>query len=682
MKADGRLPVAASTVESKAAQHKIEPSQISKRTAEIDLGPPPPPPALDPCVQSFSATQRFRRKHPSIWPLFGAFAAMFLILIAAVGIALLVTRSQLITRRTTPQNPTAEPATPNDLNSPAADKKAFDDVCNELQVGLSSLSQPQYKKLEPLHEELNQIRTEMEVSVKNEDFKNAIELCKRMRTKLDEYNVSLKKLEDGKKSYDAAMVQLPKRIESKSRYNKLQADQQQIIQLENQINGFAQQEEFGQALEFQKSNGLARKINDYNDALKKLDSQRTRYGEALAGLQTKLVDFQSIPQEIENLKIQIASSANSEDFDFALELISKATKLADATIRQIHGVEIAKKENPQDYVRQTKIAETTATKPNQINLQLKHPSLAKGLSYHLSLPRDSDGNRTWDISVGPQDTFPFGSFQLMQSELIFKWNGEAARQPSCRALRNCLLKIKTTQPDHDSRIQRIVLRKPINIEPFAIDESRGERVRQFPMEDMWPTVQIKLSNIYCDSAIAKTKAPLYVVTIGAASRDNGSLFYQLELGNSATDNEYSRNCDVKLIYLGIKIPKRLPSEWPIGVETNTDFHTHRIFETQVPEWLDRIGKRTDKLQDKITELQNKSKEDKRDYQREIDSLREHIARLNKENEFVTKTVQENLSQAKTATISFEICYELTDDDGPWQIPLARTSPKRGSDSKH
>jgi hypothetical protein len=265
----------------------------------------------------------------------------------------------------------------------------------------------------------------------------------------------------------------------------------------------------------------------------------------------------------------------------------------------------------------------------------------------------------------------------MSSTLTFKWSGEAARQPSYRALRNCLLQIEHPQASNSGISRNTFLRRTLEIEPLAIGEFNGKPItRRLHFDDVWPGVPIKLSRINCTAANSTpTKAGILV--FGKDAETDGSVFFQLTLQDtSSTENEYVRKYEVILDYLGVRLPNRLPSGIT-GQETNSEFHTRRILAPQIQEWLNRIDGSISQKQTQIDEVKKMRKEnpkdDKRDYKGEIADLTKAIDRLNEEKTLVNSTVSANLTQAKGAIINFAICFDVDDGGRVREVPLAITT---------
>lgn len=343
----------------------------------------------------------------------------------------------------------------------------------------------------------------------------------------------------------------------------------------------------------------------------------------------------------------------------------------------ITSVEIVQKKNPQEYENRITIQEFSGEISEPISLRLIHPRLAKGLVYQLGSRRDGEGMSTWDVSVaGPQDSTTFGKFELTASVLTFKWDYEAVpRLSSYRALRNCLLEVRTAHHGEDQAPRRLLLRHVIELEPFAIGEYNGKPlIRRRDVEDMWPGVPIKLANICCDAPGSESR-DTNIVVIGNAPREDGKLFFQLALKDASEEgNDYVRTCEVSLDYLGVKLPSKLTSGWGgTGPETSSVFHTYRLSNSQVQEWKDHVDIAIKNKQSEIEELNENrgNKEQNEDHDKKLHDEKQRL----EEEKALAEAVSENLTVAQPAKINFAICLEVNDDGRILDVPLARTQER-------
>ena len=403
-------------------------------------------------------------------------------------------------------------------------------------------------------------------------------------------------------------------------------------------------------------------------SLKELQNKKKTYEDALVVLQPKLDDLVSMPQEIETAKRQMEAEAQSEEYDQAVKYAKDLTAMAGHYNSLIPSVEIVQKKNAQEYdVEITILQQISTDTSDSIDLQLIHPKLANRLKKYEARRGGCCADR-WDVVLtGPQDTTVIGEFKIESSKLVFRWKSESAmKQASFAALRNCLLKVSTAQKGSNGKSMQFLLRRVReDIEPLNVGNFKHPQ--KILIDDLWPSVPLSIVNIACHTSESEVRTDDLMV-FGSGSHDEGKLFFKLSLNENAGDTaKYSRQCAISLNYLGVKLARRLVSDWNPGEVANNDFHTYLIYDSQIPIWQEHIRNRRKEITDKI-ESQNKEK--KKD-EKLIARWNETIQQLDVENS-LTSTIANNLQVAKGSNVEYAICFDMKANGQKRDVVVART----------
>ena len=211
-------------------------------------------------------------------------------------------------------------------------KQSFDEARAQLQPRLDavSVSEPQYAKLQPMQQELDAARSQMEASAQSEDFAQALTQAQDLSVKVGAYEQAKTEIDQKKQAYETALAALQPRLDavlvSDPAYAKIEPQLQEITQARTTMEASAQAGDYDQANT--QLQDLTAKVGAYEQAKTEIDQKKQEYEAALAALQPRL-DYASkadYPQlnplqiELTNLNGQMTTSVDAKDYDKAVEL--------------------------------------------------------------------------------------------------------------------------------------------------------------------------------------------------------------------------------------------------------------------------------------------------------------------------------------------------------------------------
>ena len=128
-------------------------------------------------------------------------------------------------------------------------KKAYEDVESKLEPRFINGPQP-HAKLEPMFEDINAIRKQMEDAAKQEEFEQATKFAEDLSVKLDTVDTALEELENKKKGYENILEPLKERLEKacEAKGGELTMTQKQIVGLKKRMEEAAEKEDYDEAL--------------------------------------------------------------------------------------------------------------------------------------------------------------------------------------------------------------------------------------------------------------------------------------------------------------------------------------------------------------------------------------------------------------------------------------------------
>lgn len=209
-----------------------------------------------------------------------------------------------------------------------AKKKQYEDALAALQPRLDGASKCEFKKLEPLQQELTKAAEAMAAQATAEDYDPAIKAAADLATRLDEFEKSVKELEEKKKAYDDARTALDPKLAAMAQgtpHKKLETDKKAIDDAVPIMEKAAGEQDYDIAQ--QSAADLGTKVDKYTEDAKAIDDKKKQYEDAFAKVQprldemksTRIDDLAPMQQEILKKADDIKKAADEEDYDTALK---------------------------------------------------------------------------------------------------------------------------------------------------------------------------------------------------------------------------------------------------------------------------------------------------------------------------------------------------------------------------
>ena len=233
-------------------------------------------------------------------------------------------------------------------------KQSFDEARAQLQPRLDavSVSEPQYAKLQPMQQELDAARSQMEASAQSEDFAQALTQAQDLSVKVGAYEQAKTEIDQKKQAYETALAALQPRLDyaSKADYPQLNPLQIELTNLNGQMTTSVDAKDYDKAVEL--ANALKTKLDEFEKSEQDLEAKKAEYEATLKALQPKLptvcpddAKLSAMDGEITTLREQMEAAATSKDYAKALELAKQVSAKADEFQKALAEFE----KNKQDY---------------------------------------------------------------------------------------------------------------------------------------------------------------------------------------------------------------------------------------------------------------------------------------------------------------------------------------------
>ena len=206
-------------------------------------------------------------------------------------------------------------------------RKAYRAAWAKLQSRFEKTAQSQFKKLEPMQQDLAAIKTDIDSAVEAEDFARALTRVNDLSPKVDTFLADQEKARRQRQAYDDAWAPVgPKFSEAvQSEGVKLAPQRDQLTALRQQGESALAAEDFEQALTL--TTDLGKKVNAYLQALKVLEQQKQRYEQARSPVQTELDkvlkansrSLQPMRDEMALAKAEMEAAAAAQEYEKALQ---------------------------------------------------------------------------------------------------------------------------------------------------------------------------------------------------------------------------------------------------------------------------------------------------------------------------------------------------------------------------
>jgi len=178
-------------------------------------------------------------------------------------------------------------------------KKAYEDAVAPLQPRLTTGPQP-HPKVEPMYQDINSVRGQMEDAEKKEDFDEALKYATDLKAKLDTVDAAVKELEDQKKAFEDIYNPLQPRLDKIKQCTTAEMAplQKSLADMQDQIEVAKKNEDYVGAL------SMAKNLQSTLDAYEKADTEQLYVVEYPKGKKQYLT-----AKELADLKIQIGAKA-------------------------------------------------------------------------------------------------------------------------------------------------------------------------------------------------------------------------------------------------------------------------------------------------------------------------------------------------------------------------------------
>jgi len=263
-------------------------------------------------------------------------------------------------------------------------KQSLDDARAQLQPRLDAalVSEPQYAKLQPMQQELEAARTQLEASAQAEDFGQALTQAQALSGKVELIEQAKTEIDQKKQAFETALAALQPRLDVVSKtdpaYAAIEPQLQAITQARTTMEASAQAGDYDKATA--QLQDLTAKVDACEQAKTEIDRKKQEYETALAALQQKLpatcpsnAKLSAIDSEITTLKGQMEAAANSKDYAKALEVAKQVSAKADEFQKALAEFEKSK----QDYEAAAKALQSKlpTTCPVNAGLAERHGQL-------------------------------------------------------------------------------------------------------------------------------------------------------------------------------------------------------------------------------------------------------------------------------------------------------------------
>ena len=249
-----------------------------------------------------------------------------------------------------------------DMQTQKAAQKEYEPAQAALQPRLAAAATPGFAKLASQQSELAPAAAAMEASAQARDFVAALAASSALATKVDAYEKAVDELTRLKQEYDTAAAQTQSRLQAApnpSPFNKLGAQQAELLSGQQAMEASAQGEEFQQGI--QQANELGTKADAYTMAVEQFSQLKQQYDQAAAQVQPKLQAAPN-PSPFNKLAAQQAelasgqqtmeTAAQGEEFEQALQAANDVGGKVDAYAAAVEQMTQAK----QDYDKASGLA--------------------------------------------------------------------------------------------------------------------------------------------------------------------------------------------------------------------------------------------------------------------------------------------------------------------------------------